>query len=73
MSHEGKTAVAADGNPPPYFHAVMAPHSLNTLPNQSGFRCPCNAVFLGLLRLFAAIQRNLLTINNLQPNSSISN
>jgi hypothetical protein len=46
---------------------------LDTLPNHCTFRCPCNSLFLSLLRLFAANQHNLLSINNLQPKSRFSN
>jgi hypothetical protein len=46
---------------------------MNTLPNHCTFRCPCNALFLSLLRLFAANLHNLLSINNLQTKSRFFN
>ena len=53
--------------------SVKSAASVQSLPNQSGFRCPRNAVFLGLLRLFAENHHKLLTINHLQLESSVSN
>jgi hypothetical protein len=46
---------------------------VESLPNQYTFRCPRTPVFLSLLRLFAAIRRKLLAINNLQLKSCFSN
>jgi hypothetical protein len=46
---------------------------VSTLPNQYAFPCPRKAVFVRVLRLFAANQHNLLSINNLQQKSRFSN
>jgi hypothetical protein len=75
--YSGSTRTASGGNHnagflSPLRGSVEAPPCrVESLPNQYGFRYPREAVFLSLLRLLAANQHNLFTINNLQLNSSI--
>jgi hypothetical protein len=64
--------VAADGNPPPFFHGVGAGFR-HVLAKSLRFTKPFRPCFLRLLRFFAANRRKSLSINNLQLNSSLSN
>jgi hypothetical protein len=78
------TIVAADGNPPPFFHAAGAasgpPSVMRGMAAGNGistksvmFPMRRGRCFLSLLSFFAAIHHKLLVINNLQQELSISN
>ena len=56
-----------------FYHPLSAGANFYTRPNQYAFPMRPERCLLRVLRLFAANQHNLLTINNLQLKPSVSN